>query len=434
MIRLAASGSSRVRPRVSLTAAIVLVAVGALMIVGASRIGTKRLVQSRIQHVVFLIKENHSFDNLFARFPGADGTTVARAGSRVIKLGETPYPSTPDVLHSRDAIITAVNGGRMNEFYRIPGAIEHGVDYADTAYTQSEIPAYWSYARRFTLADHFFSTVLASSFPNHLVTVTSRPLHVDGNPVESSYNPRSWGCDGASGTRVDMFLHGVHASVKPCFNVQTLADEAEAHDVSWRYYAPSRGAIGYIWSTLDAIRHIRYSSLWSTHVLPEQHFISDVSRGKLAKITWLVPDLVVSDHPPVSMCSSENWTVAQVNAVMQSKFWRSTLIVLTWDDFGGFYDHVPPPHVTPLLYGPRVPAIFISPYSRSGTVDHSTYNFDSVLRYIEDLFGLGHLSSLDSMATSISGSLNLYQKPLKPLVLKPRTCPTQNRGHPLTGY
>jgi phospholipase C len=404
-----------------------------MALVIAARQGAEVGQYPQIRHVVFLIKENHSFDNLFARFPGADGTSTARVGRRVVPLGVTPYPVTPDMLHSRDAVVTAVNHGLMNQFYRAPGAVQRGHDYADTAYTRSDIPNYWAYARHFTLADHFFSTVMASSFPNHLVTVTSRPLRVDGDPVESSYHPRSWGCDGASGTRVDVLIGGAHREIYPCFNARTLADEARAHGVSWRYYAPPRGAIGYIWSTLDAIRHIRYSSLWPSHVLPEENFVSDVARGKLAAITWLIPDLVVSDHPPVSMCSSENWTVEQINAIMRSRFWKSTLIVLTWDDFGGFYDHVPPPHVNQLLYGPRVPAIFISPFARAGTTDHTVYNFDSVLRFIEDRFGLGHLSWLDQRATSISDALNTGQKPLPPLVLPTRNCADVPTGVP-SGY
>lgn len=409
-----------------------LATLGVTMFVGGGRLVARQQTYP-IRHVIFLIKENHSFDNLFARFPGADGTAVARKGKSVVHLGTTPYPTTVDVQHSRNSVVTAVNGGKMNGFYRIPRAVEHGFDYADTAYTRSEIPAYWAYARHFTLADHFFSTVLASSFPNHLVTVTSRPLHVDGNPVEASYNPRSWGCDGAKGTKVDMVSHGRHREVRPCFNARTLADEAQAHGVSWRYYAPPRGQIGYIWSTLDSIKHIRYSRLWSSHVLPEERFAADVSRGKLASVTWLVPDLVVSDHPPASMCSGENWTIEQINAIMRSRFWKSTLIVLTWDDFGGFYDHVPPPKLNGLIFGPRVPAIFISPYARAHSVDHTTYNFDSVLRYIEDRFHLGHLGTLDASATSLADALDLNQRPLSPLILKPRACPKGNGGSQI-GY
>ncbi|HZT95448.1 MAG TPA: alkaline phosphatase family protein [Chloroflexota bacterium] len=410
-------------PLVPLSALALVVAGAGLLLAARGGVAARPAASSPIDHVVFIIKENHSFDNLFAHFPGADGTSTARLGSRVVPIGRTPYPETADVLHSRQAILQGVNGGRMNEFYRLPRAVQHGFDYADTAYRRADIPNYWAYASRFTLADHFFSTIMASSFPNHLVTVASTSLGVDGDPQESSYNPRSWGCDGAAGTRVDRIVAGRHVEVKPCFNVRTIADEATARHVSWRYYAPPRGQIGYIWSTFDAIQHIRYSSLWRTNVLPEESFAGDVAHGKLAAITWLIPDLTVSDHPPASMCSGENWTVEQINAIMRSRFWRSTLIVLTWDDFGGFYDHVRPPRLNQLMYGPRVPAILISPYARPHHVDHSTYSFESVLRYVEDRFRLGRLSTFDARARSIGGALDTGQKPLPPLILRPRSCP-----------
>jgi phospholipase C len=393
----------------------------------------RRPVIDPIKHVVFIIKENHSFDSMFARFPGANGTKTAKVGNKTIPLGYTEYPSTPDVVHSRNAIVMSMNHGLMNQFYLAPRAVVHGHDYVDTAYTHGDIPNYWAYAKHFVLADNFFSTVAAGSFPNHLVMITSTAQHIDGDPVESSYNPRSWGCDSHAGTVVDMLLSGRHSEVAPCFNVKTLADEAQEAGDSWKYYAAPKGYIGYIWSTLDSIRHIRYSSLWARDVLPEFQFISDVRKGHLADITWLTPDIVVSDHPPVSECSSENWTVEQINAIMQSRFWKSTLIVLTWDDSGGFYDHVPPPVNGPLYYGPRVPAIFISPYSRSGYIDNTFYSFDSVLKFIEDRFGLPYMSKMDANANSIVDGLDFHQRPMKPFIRTPRDCATIKPGH-IVGY
>ena len=110
--------------------------------------------------------------------------------------------------------------------------------------------------------------------------------------------------------------------MKPCFNNQTIADEANSAGVSWKYYAPPPGSFGYIWSTYDEIKHIRYSGQWAANVPNSTHFASDVRKGKLAGITWLTTDLATSDHPPASICAGENWTVAQINAIMKSKFWR----------------------------------------------------------------------------------------------------------------
>jgi hypothetical protein len=130
-----------------------------------------------------------------------------------------------------------------------------------------------------------------------------------------------------------------------------------------------------------------------------------------------------SEHPPHSACAGENWTVRELNALMRSPLWDSTVVFLTWDDFGGFYDHVPPPHLNELAYGPRVPTIVISPYARSHFVDHQRYDFASILRFVEDRFHLPRLSAFDRRADSIAADLDTSQAPLPPLVLHTRTCP-----------
>src|SRR5207253_5677939 len=116
-----------------------------------------------------------------------------------------------------------------------------------------------------------------------------------------------------------------------------LADRLESAGISWRYYAPHRGAYGYQWSTLDAIRHIRYGPLWKQRVVTDADFARDARKGNLPAVSWLVTG-VNSEHPPFSTCEGENWTVKQINAIMQGPLWNSTAIFLTWDDFGGFYD------------------------------------------------------------------------------------------------
>jgi phospholipase C len=313
--------------------------------------------------VVFVIKENHTFDNLFGRFPGADGTKYALEGARRVRMGTTPIFFKDDLFHVRNAPQLAVNGGRMNAFSRMPNSFQNGRDIADSEFSQAEIPAYWSYARHFALADHFFSTMLATSFPNHMVMMTGQSLNTIGDPNHLPAITWSWGCDAS---RIDYVLYSAHGHTgleHPCFNAQTLADEATAAHVTWKYYAAPIGDIGYIWSSLDAIRHIRYSAKWKLDVLPESRFPADVGRGRLAAITWLTPPYGASDHPSTNMCEGENWTVRMINALMRSKFWSSTVIVVSWDDYGGFYDHVTPPHVSTYMLGPRVPTIVISPYS-----------------------------------------------------------------------
>lgn len=378
-----------------------------------------------IQHVVFLVRENRSYDEMFGRFPGGDGATWGRlSNGHIVPLSDSPDHLLLDIGHSGGAAVTADDNGRMNGFDLLPGAVQNGRDVAMSEFRQSQIPNYWSYAQHFTLDDHFFSTINGPSYPNHLVTIAASSNNTDDNPILNSRH--SWGCDAGKYTRVDAINPATdkHYFIKPCFNIPTLVDELDKQHVSWKYYAPGPYNSGYIWSALDSIKHIRYSNLWKKDVPSDTQFSRDVKAGKLPSVSWLVTNEQASDHPPHSICVGENWVVRQLDVLMRSPLWNSTVVFLTWDDFGGFYDHVPPPHYNYLALGPRVPTIVISPYARTHTVDHATYDYTSILRYIEDRWHLGRLSYYDRHAVSIGADLNLHQQPLPPLVLHQRTCPT----------
>ncbi len=376
-----------------------------------------------IKHIIIIDKENRSFDNLFGRFPGADGATFARLpNGKSVPLNHTPDRMLLDVGHAGQSAALAVNNGRMNQFSLLPGAIQDGRDIADSQYHESDIPNYWAYASTFTLDDHFFSTIMGPSFPNHLVAVAATSGNVVDNPRGQILH--AWGCDGGSQSHVEGIRpDGTTFITRPCFDFLTLPDRLQQAHITWKYYAPPQYSSGYVWSTLDAIRHIRYSPLWKEDVPSNTTFVSDVQHGHLAHVTWLVTDARESDHPPAAICLGEDWTVRMINAVMQSKFWKNTAIFLTWDDFGGFYDHVAPPRLDYISLGPRVPMIVISPYARQHFIDHHPLEFDSMLRFIEDDFGLAPLTSRDAHAASMLSSFDFTQQPIAPLVLKPRTCP-----------
>ncbi len=208
----------------------------------------------------------------------------------------------------------------------------------------------------------------------------------------------------------------------PCFDFPTLADELENAHISWRYYAPPQDQPGYIWSALDAIRHIRESSLWTQKVVLDTQFLTDAVSGALPSVSWLVTG-PGSEHPPASVCRGENWTVQQLNALMQGPDWRTTAVFITWDDFGGFYDHAPPPKVDQFGFGPRVPLLIISPYAKKGFVSHTVYEFSSLLKFVEERYGLAPLTARDTEANDVTDSFNFSQQPLPPLVLQTRACP-----------
>lgn len=389
-----------------------------------------------IQHIVIIVKENRSFDNYFGQFPGADGAAAGRlSNGQVVPLGHTPDHTLLDINHAGDAARVAVDSGRMDGFDRLDGAIQDGKDVALSQLYRSDIPNYWTYALTFTLDDHFFSTILGPSYPNHLVTVAASSNNTDDNPVLNTYH--SWGCDAGQFTKVEQVdpATGARHFIRPCFDMTTLPDLLDKAGVSWKYYAPAQNQSGYIWSALDSIRHIRYSPLWQSNVVDTGQFIKDIKAGTLPQVSWVVMNESVSEHPPHSACAGENWTVTQLNALMQSPLWSSTAVFVTWDDFGGFYDHVAPPQINDIAYGPRVPTIVISPYARPHFVDHQTYDFASILRYIEDKFGLPQMSEYDGRARSIGNDLNLDQKPLPSMILQTRTCPpgAYSTTYPVTG-
>ena len=372
---------------------------------------------NKIQHIVFVIKENRTFDNYFGTFPGADGATTGRISTgQSLPLGHTPDRTPRDLGHRRGAAVMAIDGGKMDAFDLIYRGNVNGDYLSYTQMHESDIPNYFAYARNFVLADRMFSSMRGPSFPNHLYTVAAQSAGAVGIPTGG------WGCDDDESRVLVMAPDGQIDLQPPCFEIETLADRLQSAGVSWRYYAPGKGESGYEWSALNAVKHIRWSSLWTEHVVPATQFERDAASGDLPAVSWLVTG-AESEHPPWSTCLGEGWTVRQFNAVMQGPDWESTALFLTWDDFGGFYDHVPPPNVDDLGLGPRVPLLIISPYAKSGYVSHTVYEFSSFLRFVETRFGLASLTDRDAAANPMTDSFDFNQQPLPPLALRPRECP-----------
>src|SRR6185437_995200 len=345
---------------------------------------------AQIQHIVIIMKENHTFDNYFgnSQLPGANGATSGTSSMGAISLGHMPDQVPNDICHSWDCAHLAVDGGKMDKFDLNPGG-DTQVNGAPLAYAQlatsTDIPNYYAYAQKFTLADNMFSSVEGPSFPNHLFAVAAQSGGVIDDPSSSDTQCR--GCDAPTGTTVRVMNASGQISdpgPPPCFDFQTLPDSLQAKNISWKFYAPSQGQSGYSSSTLNAISHIRNSALWNTNVVPDTQFVTDAQSGNLPAVSWLVTGENNNEHPPSSICAGENWTVQQVNAVMSnSAEWSSTVVFITWDDFGGFYDHVAPPMVDQLGLGIRVPLLIVSPYAKAGYISHTQYDFTSMLQFVE---------------------------------------------------
>ena len=400
---------------------------------------TVAAARDKIKHVVFLIKENRTFDTMFGTFPGADGATQGQTcDGQTLPLGHAT-DRVDDAGHSFADGITAINGGRMDCFDPI-GFVQ---------YQQADIPNYWSYAQHFALADRFFSSIYGPTGVEHLWTFASqsdrfvdheRPGQfgtgrrefcddpselafslpkLDRTGQEALYRMEEQGAAGAEE------IQSFYRPRWPCTDVAVLPDRLEAAGLSWKEYLGENEWV----QPLRMVSHVRFSSMYDNVVTPPQ-FLQDLRTGDLPAVSWLTPPFGLSDHPPTSICAGENWTVQYLNALMQSPEWSSTAVIMTWDDFGGFYDHVSPPHVDLYGLGPRVPAIVISPYARAGAIDHTTYEFASVLRFIETIFDLPPLTSRDANAGDMLDAFDFSQPPLDPLVLQPRTCPAAPAGQP----
>jgi phospholipase C len=379
---------------------------------------------AKIQHIVFIVKENRSFDEYFGQFPGANGTKSGKlSNGQMIPLGQTPDQVPHDIGHDWFSGIEVIDGGKMDLF-----DINYGANVGDylafTQMSQQDIPNYWTYAQKFVLADAMFSSLHGPSLPNHLYTIAGQSDNVVSVPNEVDPTSKGWGCDSVAPITAQFLQSdGSLINLAPCFDIQTLGDVLDAHQISWKYYSGLYGESGYQWNVYNNIKHIRYGQEWSSRTADQAQFDNDARSGNLPTVAWLTAPNEMTEHPDYSTCYGENWTVDKINSIMQGPDWSSTAIFLTWDDFGGFYDHVAPPQIDRFGLGPRVPLIIISPYAKAGTVVHTQYEFSSVLKFIETRFALPALGTRDVAASDMTDAFDFTQSPLPPAVLNQRTCP-----------
>jgi phospholipase C len=403
--------------------------------------------ENPIEHVIFLVKENRTFDHYFGQYPGADGATeggtltCTDAGCHAgptVPLKPAPYIQPHDITHGFASGLYSINGGKMNGF----NIIGEGRDLSGyVQHSRQTLPNYWKLADRFVLADRFFTSMYGPTFPEHLYTVAAQSYGV----VDNKTNADTTGnyCDDDQeytkrfpiesltdeDIRTIMKLEEEITSDVPnqlfrianywedtrtCFDIKVLPDQLEKAGISWKYYANAD-----VWMNgLQSIRHVRFGPMWK-RVQPPDQILIDIQNGRLPEVSWLVPPEGINEHPGAgtNVCEGENWTVEYLNAIMHSDSWPSTAVVIVWDDFGGFYDHVAPPHYDIMGLGPRTPALIVSPWTRQGgnpdggAIDSTTYEFSSVLRFIEELHGLRPMTDRDARADPLSGAFDFTGEP-----------------------
>ena len=373
--------------------------------------------RTHIKHVVVIMQENRTFDHYFGTFPGADGippsTCVPLNVANPSQGCVTPFHDTDLVNaganHQYSDAVADMDNGKMDGFVqqqtqsnfcspKVPQCVLH-----DTMgyHTAAEIPNYWAYAQHFTLQDHLFEQVQSWSVPSHYYLVsewsascpTTDPGSCVSDPVVSG-SPSSSSGKG------------------PYLAWTSLPWLLDGAKISWRYYLAqgsepncpsnlnecdtdlSRSKVPSVWNPLASFTTATNQTYGGKIVNINQLFV-DITNNALPAVTWMVPSEYVSEHPAVgsqrSLAPGERYVTSVINTIMQSQYWGSTVIILAWDDWGGFYDHVPPPisdqaGSKTLGYGIRVPSIIISPWVVAGTIDHQTMSFDAYTRLIEDLF------------------------------------------------
>jgi phospholipase C len=389
-------------------------------------------VFDKIQHIVYIVKENHSFDSMFGLFPGANGATMGTTSTgQVVQLQRLPDPPPTDLGHLWGSAVEATDGARMDRFDLISGGNMNGDMLSYSEFQQADIPNYWTYASRFVLGDGMYSSITSGSYPGHLYIMAAQNVGAIDNPV-SPTTSGGWGCDASADTTVATVTNTdpqVLQNPFPCYSATSLAYALQTAGITWKSYAPSKNDTGYAWNSLRAFSQIFNTSLWKSNVVTFNDFANDAISTHMPAVSWLNPDAPADEHPVHSVCAGENWTVQQINAIMQGPNWNSTAIFIVWDDFGGFYDHVAPPSQDIYGYSIRVPLIIISPYAKQtvygqqGYITHSTYELSSVLRFIEERFGVAPLTQRDATANDILDAFDFSQVPLPPLMLSTRTCP-----------
>jgi phospholipase C len=383
-----------------------------------------------IKHIIIIFQENRSFDSYFGTYPGADGIPMRDGVPSVCnpdpKTGKCvkPYLDHDDVNcggpHAAEQSLGVVANGRMNGFIREDQAqgsfglypLDWAQDYCKEPTSSKEsdavmgyhnggdIPNYWAYAKHFVLQDHMFEALHSWSFPSHLYLVSawSATCGQADNPTScvsalmpkdrtlKDPTPFAW-------TDITYLLHKYHVSWTYYLDHGALPPPSGVVRTAGRFQMPkahttansASSGVPIIWNVLPGFTDVNQDDQLA-NVADLRKFFADAKAGTLPSVSWISPNGQDSEHPPAKVSVGQSYVTRIVDAAMQSPDWNSTAIFITWDDWGGFYDHVPPPHADAMGYGIRVPALVVSPYAKPGYIDHQTLSPDAYLKFIEDVF------------------------------------------------
>jgi phospholipase C len=409
------------RPRVASRVAVALIGFGLLATSCQSQKVNPGEDIHLIKHVIVIMQENRSFDSYFGTFPGADGIPMTNGRSTIcvpdpahggcVRAFHDPKDVNTGGPHGHGPALADIHGGAMDGFISQsesahnncigplePDCLSRSPTDVMGYHNAGDIPNYWAYARNFVLQDRMFEPTASWSLPAHLFMVSewSASCARPGDPTSCR-------------TDIEQQHHLVSGSKypvqepRPDYSWTDLTYLLYQHHVSWRYYLsegtqpdcyndqeicpprPQRVGTPQIWNPLPFFDTVHQDGQLG-NIQTVDHFYQDAKNGTLPSVAWVIPNGDQSEHPPARVSAGQSYVTKLINAVMRSPDWSSTAIFLAWDDWGGFYDHVQPPTVDGAGYGLRVPGLVISPYARSGYIDHQTLSFDAYVKFIEDDF------------------------------------------------
>ncbi len=410
-----------------------------------------------IQHVVVVMQENRTFDGVFQGYPGAN-TQSFGFDSHGVKQTLQPislaYPT--DINHLRIQFLANYDGGKMDAFDKEifsfkscasgdllndPSCWVYGTHFPPGSATplayayvpRTEVQPLWDMAAQYAIGDDFFPSNNGPSYVSHQYMIAGESGHVAEIP--SDFN-QTWGCDAPAPTTTAV-LQLVNPPPAyypfptqfgqelpgpfPCFSYSTIATQLDNKGISWGFYSPTIGLnLGDIWSAFDVIYPVRFGADWVRNVKsPESSFFTDIANGNLPQVSWVMPSFLNSDHAGSLSTTGPQWVANIVNAVGKSKYWNNTAIIIMYDDWGGWYDHVVPPQIADPRTGAfeglgiRTPLIVVSPYSKHNYVSHAQHEVASSLHFIEKIFGLTSIASYtaDARADSLDDMFDFTQSP-----------------------
>jgi phospholipase C len=378
-----------------------------------------------ITHVVIVFQENRTTNDLFNGLPGA-GTvrTGQNSKGQTVTLQPRLLTAPYDISHAHSAFTTEYASGNMNGWDLVSSSCKKGhkcppADIRAYGYVpEKEVEPYFIMARRYAFGANMFQTNQGPSFPAHQYILSGTSTISDGSNLRAAENPRTpqkkstGGCDSPQGSLVKLIdLKGNENQTDyPCYDRNSLIQLVEANNLSWHYYQAGTGPG--LWHGPDAIKPVWESPQFATDVVsPPSQVLTDVKNGNLANVVWVTPTGAASDHAGSTDGSGPSWVASIVNTIGQSQYWNNTAIFVTWDDWGGWFDPVPPPQYNSYELGFRVPLLVISAYAKQGYISPVQHEFGSILKFTEKTFGLGSLGTTDARADDLHDCFNFSKGP-----------------------